>query len=318
MAQGAAVAAAALPGLTPAAAVSTWTLDPAAVAVAALLLAAQLWLVRRARRRGHQWPWWRAATGAALGPGVLVLASCSFLAVYREVAFWPGALATALLLVVVPAGLALGDPLRLLRLAGVLRLREDRHDGDDGDDGGGLLRRVLAGALALPVVGALAGVALQLALFLGPWWTATLRSGAVRSATGLSLVAVGALFALPVFAADPGSGSGGGSRSGAAGLRVLLAFVDGVVDAVPGLVVGVSGAAVAGGWYAVHRLPGSMTTSQDQLLGGTLSVVVAEVVAVPLLLHACRRWARADARQAAREDALLDALERGSPPVRDR
>ncbi|MEH3076560.1 MAG: cytochrome c oxidase assembly protein [Quadrisphaera sp.] len=292
--------------LTPSAALGTWTVDPAAVAVAVLLLACQLWLVRRARSGGHRWPWWRTAVGAVLGPGVLLLASCSFLAVYREVAFWPGALASALLLVLVPAGIAVGDPLRLLRLAGVLPPRQD-------DDAG---RRLTRRVLALPAVGALAGVALQLALFLSPWWAATLRSGAVRSGTGLALVAVGTLFALPVFAADDGPGTGG--TSGAAGLRVLLAFVDGVVDAVPGLVVGVSGAAVAGGWYVAHRLPGSMTAPQDQLLGGTLSVVVAEVVAVPLLLLACRRWARADAAQAAREDALLDALERGGPAVTDR
>lgn len=312
-----------LPPLTASAALAAWTLDPAAVAVAVLLVAGQVWLVRRARARGHRWPWWRTALGAGLGPGLLVLASCSFLAVYRQVAFWPGALASALLLVVVPAGLALGDPLRLLRLAGL------RHPGRPSEDGsalrrrvrrglGGVLGGVLSGVLALPVVGALAGVALQLALFLSPWWTATLRSGAVRSATGLALVAVGALFALPVFGADAeAGGTSAEAASGAAGVRVLLAFADGVVDAVPGLVVGVGGAAVAGGWYAVHRLPGSMSAAQDQLLGGTLSVVVAEVVAAPLLLHACRRWAAADAGQAAREDALLDALER-EPPVRDR
>lgn len=303
--------------LTPATAASAWTLDPAAVALALLLAVGQLWLVRRARRRGHRWPWWRTAVGAVAGPGALVLASCSFLAVYRAVAFWPGALASAVLLVVVPAGLALGDPLRLLRLAGAPRTAPD--DDDAGRGPRGPVRRLLGGALAVPVVGALAGVALQLALFLSPWWAATLRSGAVRSATGLALVAVGTLFAVPVFGADEGAA---GETAGAAGLRVLLAFVDALVDAVPGLVVGVSGAAVAGGWYAARRSPGAMPADQDQLLGGTLLVVVAEVVAAPLLLHACRRWARADTAQAAREDALLDALERGDavqrPPLRDR
>ncbi len=141
----------------------------------------------------------------------------------------------------------------------------------------------------------------------------------MRSATALTLVAVGALFTVPVL----GSGGAGAAEDGpgAWGLRVLVAFLDGVVDAVPGLVVGVSGAVVAGGWYAVHRLPGSMSAPADQLLGGTLMVTVAEVVTAPLVLVACRRWARADEVQAAREDALLDALERsggGPDDVRGR
>lgn len=291
---------AALPPLTTASALATWTLDPLAVGLAVVLAVGQVALVVRARRRGHHWPWWRVGVSLVLGPGLLALVSCSFAATYDVVAFWPVALAVTLLLVVVPAGIALGDPVRLVRLATRAPGRGARA---------GRLGRTAARVLDAPVAGALAGVAVQLAYYLTPWMTASLRSGAVRSLTGVVLVAAGALFAVPAFGSAATEGTAADGEAGAWGLRVLLAFVDGVLDAVPGLVVGVGGVALAGGWYVHHHLAGALSPSDDQLLGGTLAVAVAEVVAAPLLLTACVRWSRADAAQAAREDAALDAAE---------
>ncbi|WP_194906105.1 cytochrome c oxidase assembly protein [Quadrisphaera sp. INWT6] len=293
---------AALPPLTTASALTTWTLDPLAVGLAVVLAVGQVALVLRVRRRGHRWPWWRVAVSVVLGPVLLALVSCSFTGVYGRVAFWPVALAATLLLVVVPAGIALGDPVRLVRLASPVSSTSGprpRH-----------LGRAAARVLDAPVVGALAGVAVQLAYYLTPWMTASLRSGAVRSLTGVVLVGVGALFAVPAFGSAAAQGTAADGEAGAWGLRVLLASVDGLLDAVPGLVVGVGGVALAGGWYAHHHLAGALSPADDQLLGGTLAVAVAEVVAAPLLLSACVRWSRADAAQAAREDAALDAAER--------
>jgi len=291
---------AALPPLTTASALTTWTLDPLAVGLAVVLAVGQVALVVRVRRRGHRCPWWRVVVSLVLGPGLLSLVSCSFAATYGVIAFWPVALAVTLLLVVVPAGIALGDPVRLVGLA-------TRAPG--GGARAGRLGRSAARVFDAPVAGALAGMAVQLAYYLTPWMTASLRSGAVRSLTGVALVAAGALFAVPAFGSAAAEGTAADGEAGAWGLRVLLAFVDGVLDAVPGLVVGVGGVSLAGGWYAHHHLAGALSPSDDQLLGGTLAVAVAEVVAAPLLLTACVRWSRADAAQAAREDAALDAAE---------
>ena len=304
----------ALPPLTAASALSQWRLDPVMLALAAALLVGYLALVRRARAQGHRWPAWRTLVFAVLGPGTLVVATTSFLAVYREVLFWPAATANTVLLTVAPVGLALGAPLRLVRL--VL---------PNHPVGAGAPRRRWPGAAlrvaATPLVGALLGLAVQFLVYFTPWFAASLRSGAVRTLTWVVLLTAGALFTVPLL--DEGAAAGDGAAAGRSdaspgwGARVLLAFGDGLVDAVPGMVVALSGAVVAGGWY-VTRTPSwwGPGTAYDQLLGGELMVSVAEAVGVPLILAACIAWSRADTARAAALDAALDvAEERGSAAV---
>lgn len=299
----------ALPPLTAAGALSHWRLDPAMLALATALLVGHLVLVRRAGARGHRWPVWRTLAFAVLGPGTLVVATTSFLAVYREVLFWPAATANTVLLTVTPMGLALGAPLRLAR-----SVLPPRAVGADAPR-----RRwtmVALRVVATPLVGALLGLLVQFLVYFTPWFAASLRSGVVRTLTWVVLLAAGTLFTVPLLdeGAAAGDGAGVAGPDGAGwGARVLLAFGDGLVDAVPGMVVALSGAVVAGGWY-VMRTPSwwGPGTAYDQLLGGELMVGVAEAVGVPLILAACIAWSRADTARAVVLDAALDAAEQPS------
>lgn len=299
----------ALPLLTATSALMAWRLDPPMLALALALTVAYLVLVRRARARGHRWPLWRTAVFIVLGVGTLVVATTSFLAVYRTVLFWPAATANTLLLTVAPMGIALGAPLRLVRLAlpGSITPSDQR---------GSRWQAVVAAQVgSLPLLGALLGLTVQFALYFTPWFAASLRSGSVGALTSVTLLVVGALFTVPLLDEGDGEGDGEGARETGSGPswggRVLLAFGDGLLDAVPGMVIALSGAVVAGGWY-VTRTPSWWRpgVAYDQLLGGELMVGVAEAVGVPLILAACIAWSRADTARAAAVDADLDAQER--------
>lgn len=298
----------ALPPLTAATALTHWHLDLPMLVLSAALLVGYLALVRRAGAQGHRWPLWRTAAFLVLGVGALVVATTSFLAVYRTVLFWPAATANTMLLTVAPMGLALGAPLRLVRLV----LPGSAEPSGQPRSG---WRTVVAARLgSLPLLGALLGLMVQFALYFTPWFAASLRSGSVDALTSVTLLAVGVLFTVPLL--DEGDGAREAGSGPSWGGRVLLAFGDGLLDAVPGMVIALSGAVVAGGWY-VTRTPSwwGPGTAYDQLLGGELMVGVAEAVGVPLILAACIAWSRADTVRAVALDADLDARERAGAKV---
>ncbi|MGI8445679.1 MAG: cytochrome c oxidase assembly protein, partial [Streptosporangiaceae bacterium] len=96
------------PALTAARVFTAWTLNVPVLVV--VLLAGGLYLagMRRVRRAGQPWPVIRAV-GFYLGsPGVLVIATMSFLGVYQGVLFYIRSVQTILLLLVVPLFTALG------------------------------------------------------------------------------------------------------------------------------------------------------------------------------------------------------------------
>jgi putative copper resistance protein D len=229
-----------------------------------------------------------------LGLGTIVIAAMSSLSVYSRDLLWPAALQVTLLLTIVPVGLGLGDPLGLVTAA----LSPARSES---------WRRMLDSrvvrVLTFPGLSAVLAIVTQFVVFFTGYLAAAQRSGTVMHLLELQLVATGCLFALPLLGVEalpawctqP--------------VRMAFAALDGLLDAIPGVVVMTSSSLVAAGYYgSVHRSWGP-TPKWDQVLAGGLMLTVAEVVAVPFVAILYRAWIREDAGHAAAVDRALDLEE---------
>jgi cytochrome c oxidase assembly factor CtaG len=283
-----------LPPLTVSRFATSWRFDPWVTAAVVVVLGAYLVGVRRAKARGTSWPNSRVLWFALLGLGTVVVATMSSLAVYSRVLLWPMALQVTLLLTIVPVGLGLGDPLRLVGVAlsssGAQRWQ-------------GALRNPLLRALTFPVVSPLLAVATQFVVFYTGYLGAAARHGWVLHLLQLQLVMTGCLFALPLLGVEllpawctqP--------------VRMTVAAIDGLLDAIPGIAVMTSASLVAGGYYGTIARSWGPTHSWDQTIAGGLMLTVAEVVAVPFVAILFRAWIREDARNATAIDRALDLAE---------
>lgn len=274
-----------LPPYTLARAFDSWTFDPTIAIVLAILAGWYLLGVRRAQARGG-WPWWRVACFVVLGLGGAVVCTMSSLAVYDHTHLWALAVQLTLLVALVPVALALGDPVGLARTA-------------LGDRGRGRLDRALAGpvvrVLTFPVVAALLATTFMVVVFFSGVLLAALRHGAAMNGLYLAALVVGCLAALPMLGAEilpdwcteP--------------IRLLFAFVDGLFDAIPGVLVMTTGHRLADGWFAGR----SDDPNWDVHTAGAAMLALSELVALPLFFIVFFRWA-------AREGAF----DRGVEPAR--
>ncbi len=260
---------------------------PVLVLVAALA-AAYLTGVRRLRHRGTAWSGASTAWFLGGGLGALVLVTCSALGTYERTLFWVLAVQDVLVLTVVPVGLTLGRPVALWR---AVRRPARRR-----------LPRGLARVLAFPLVGSVLAVGLLLAVYTTGWDAARLAHPALLQVTRLLLLAAGCAFLWPLLGVDEGTGTTGYPT------RALIAFVDGLLDAVPGLAVLGSTHLIAASWYLpLHREWGP-TPAADQQLGGTAMIALSELVGLPALLVLLVQWVRRDAQDARDVDAALDVV----------
>lgn len=239
---------------------------PIAIVVALFALAYAIGVVA-VRRRGGAWPTVRTASFMVLGLGGIVACTMSPLAGIQHRHLWAVAVQLTLLIALVPVGIALGDPVGLLRsaLSEGARARVDR-----------ILSGPIVRALTFPVVAAVLGVVVQIWIFFGPVLRWALESRLAMDATYLGVLLVGCLLALPLLGAamlpewctEP--------------LRLLFAFFDGLIDALPGILVMTSGSLLADGYYR---------DLGDQHVAGALMLALSEVVALPLLLLLFFKWA---------------------------
>lgn len=251
--------------------VGPWTFDPVITAALVVLAGGYLLGVRRARRRGG-WPWWRVGCFVGLGLGGVAVCTMSWLAVHNHVHLWALAVQLTLLLALVPVALALGDPVGLARTA-------------LGPRGGHRLERALAGPvvrfLTFPAVAAVLATSFLVVVFFSGILLAALRHGAVMDGLYLAALAVGCLAALPMLGAEilpdwcteP--------------FLLLFAFVDGLVDAIPGVLVMTTGTRLAGGWLAGR----TDDPNWDVHLAGASMLALSELVALPIFFIVLFRWA---------------------------
>ncbi|MEW2625352.1 cytochrome c oxidase assembly protein [Streptomyces sp. NPDC048106] len=287
------LAAGSLPELTPARALGSWQLDVPALILIALLGGLYGWGVLRVRRAGGAWSPGRILAFALLGLGGLAVATMSSLAVYDHVLFWPAAVQNVLLDLITPLGLALGDPLRLA------------VEALPGDGASARVRRVMTGRvvrlLTFPLVSTALVLGTELTVYFTPYFSTALRVGWLHELMYLHLLAAGCLFVVPVLTREEAL-----PKWCSHPVRAALVFLDGVIDAVPGLVVMTHGTLIAGAWYLHHAPAWSPDVQHDQQIGGGAMLSIAELVALPFLLAILVQWARAERVQAAALDRRLD------------
>ncbi|MGW3497641.1 cytochrome c oxidase assembly protein [Streptomyces sp. NPDC001020] len=286
---------------------STWQLDVPALLLIVVLGALYGWGVTRLHRRGEPWPLARVAAFALLGLGTLAVATMSALAVYDHVLFWPAAVQNILLDLVAPLGLALGDPLRLAARA----LPEDAS---------ARVRRTMTGrlvrVLTFPLVSTVLVLATELTVYFTPYFATALRVGWLHELMYLHLLVAGCLFVVPVLTHEQTLPAWCTHP-----VRAALVFLDGIVDAVPGVVVMTHGSLIAGAWYLHHAPSWAPDVHRDQQLGGGVMLSIAELVALPFLLVLLVQWARHERVQNAALDRRLEGELVPAPvevPDRDR
>lgn len=280
------------PQLTVGRLLSSWEPDVPALLLVVLLGGLYGWGVLRLRRRGEVWPVARVAAFALVGLGTLVVATMSALAVYDRVLFWPAAVQNVLLDLIAPLGLALGDPLRL-----ALRALPERA--------AGRVRGALTGRLVrlftFPLVSTALVLATELTVYFTPYFETALAHGWLHQVMYLHLLLAGSLFVLPVLTREEALPAWCTHP-----VRAALVFLDGIVDAVPGIVVMTHGTLIAGAWYLHHAPSWAPDVRHDQQLGGGAMISIAELVALPFLLAILVQWARTERAETVALDRRLD------------
>lgn len=279
----------ALPPPVPSGLFLHWTWQPLAIA-AVVALGTWYW---RAARRTPSWPVRRTITFAA-GLALLVWTTCGFPGAYLDSLFWMWTAQQLALLLVIPFVVLAGGPLELVRRDSIVAR---------------LLRSRGARVLSNPLIGPAAVPLLSAVLFFGPLprWAITVPVfGWIEQ---LLVLLVGALVVLPLVGTDEIPSS----------LRVGLALAIGsfelVLDAVPGIALRLH-RTVSTSYFDARVLhswtPGAV---HDQQTAGAILWCVAELLDLPFLVLVFRQWIRADARDAAQVDAVLEAerVARASP-----
>lgn len=245
-------------------------------------LAALLYLLgwRAARRAGAPPPMRRVVLFLS-GLLLLVLTASSPLVGAQRTLFWPLAVTDVLLATVLPLPFVLARPGPLWRALMPGRAAERRP------------------RTVHPLLGSLVSVVLLAGLDGSPLLLARLRHPALLLGSQALLLLSGCAFFSALLEAD------GRSRTSYPA-RTLVAFLDGLLDALPGLVVLSSG---LGPGYAFYRHVGGLhplSAGTDVRIAGTAMVALSELVGLPSLLVLLVLWARDDQRQADVIDAQLD------------
>lgn len=273
---------------------TAWRFDAVGVLLALLLLVPYMWMLVAARRRGVHWPCWRVASYLVLGVGTLVYVTCGVVGVYRATFMWMFAAQVGVLGTVTPVGLAVGDPLRLLAAAcGTKQTVVHRA-----------LQSRMARALTFPAVSFLLDLAGILAIFFTPYGDHAVRSTPIGTLLIVQLLVVGLLYVLPTLGDDllP--------EWATPPIRTFLAFLDGVADAVPGILVMTANSVLfpnfPGFSPAADALRGGLSHTMDQKYAGGALLAVAESIGVPMIAAVFIEWMRSDAEEARAADAELD------------
>jgi cytochrome c oxidase assembly factor CtaG len=265
-----------------------WSAQPVGIALAAVLTVGYVIGLRRLAGSGRRWPAGRTAT-FAFGLLLLVWTSCGFPAAYDTSLYWVWAARVLVLWLIVPIIVLSGHPVQLARAARISG-SVDR-----------LLRSRPARFVANPLVGPALVPILSAVLFFGPLAGWALEFPPVSWLIDLLLLLLGALMVLALLGLD------GEPSSLAVGLSLAIGSFELVLDALPGIVLRLH-TTLATSWFQFRELqPWSPAPLRDQQVAGAILWCLAEVIDLPFLLLVFRRWLQADARDAARVDAVLEA-----------
>jgi putative membrane protein len=243
---------------------------------------------------------WAARRTWSFGLGLLLFLwiTCGFAQAYADSLYWVWTSQQLSLLLIVPVILMAGQPIELARRVGGKRSLPVR-----------LVASPAGAFFANPLVGPVLIPALSVVLFFGPLAGWAIQYAALGWVLQVLIVAAGALIVLPLVSTDDVRGS----------MAVALALTIGVfellLDAIPGIVLRLRTTLVTSYFDHHHTHSWSLTPLHDQQVGGAVLWCVSEVIDLPFLLLIYVRWLRADARDAAEIDTVLDAerIARGRP-----
>jgi putative membrane protein len=262
-----------------------------AVVVALVLIVGYAAGIVAVRRRGETWSRWLTLGYYALGVGAFVVVNLGFLGVYSHDLRFAFSTRTALLLFVVPALLALGKPLTLARraLTGTALERLERFIDSRAV-------RILGNAMVSPLV-----AVVIFSIFLTPLSGILRQSELGQVAVTVLIPALGLLLVLPLIE------NTGARSSFFVTVEFLLAFVELVIDAVPGIALRVSSSILDGAAALQGVHPGWFPSAlRDQQLSGDLLWFIAELGDIPVLILLFIRWSRVDRTEARSYDELSD------------
>jgi putative membrane protein len=287
----------ALPAPSVAAFATHWTLQPVAI-LSAVLLAGWYWRgVRALRSSGGTWSNQRITLFAA-GVVLAIWTTCGFAEVYGSSAFSIWTSQQLCLLLILPAIILAGGPLELARIRGGAHGRVSR-----------LVESAPIRALGNPLVGPALVPLMSVVLFFGPVPGWAIHNRGFGWILPLLVLAAGSLVVLRLV------GLQSTPSSMAVGLALAIGSFELVLDAVPGIALRLHHTVSTS--FFDHRLVQSWSQSpiHDQQLAGSILWCVAELLDLPFLVLVFRQWMRADARDAATVDAVLEAerISRGSP-----
>ena len=259
-----------------------------AVVVAAAVYATGILL---ARRNGARWPWWPTLAFFGLGLGSYAWVSFGFLGAYSTELRWAFTTRIALLLFAVPSLLCLGRPVALARaaLSGMPLQVLERVLGS-------WPVRLFGNAMFAPLVAIGAFL-----VFLTPFAAVLRFAPGWEAFVTLVVPAVGLLMALPI--ADRSLIR----TSLFITAEFMLAFVELVMDAIPGILLRLNDAVLDHAPAITGVLPSWFPNPlHDQHLSGDFLWFIAEISDVPVLIILFLRWMRTDRHEAKQMDELSD------------
>lgn len=246
--------------------------------------------VRRVQRGGERWPLRRTLAFFVLGLGSYAAVELGFLGMYSSELRWAFTTRIALLIFIVPALIATGRPLDLLQLA-------------LPDEGAARVVRVLEWRIVRlfgNAVFATIFIAAVFLVFLTPVAWVLRSTPWISAGLGVVVPLLGLVMVLPLVALA-------GARTGLFIMaEFLLAFVELVIDSIPGVLMRLSDTVLDAAPTAVALTPWWPAALRDQQLSGDWLWFIAEVADVPILVLLMVRWMRTDKKEAASFDDLSD------------
>ena len=269
------------------------TFSPNWVATIVIVLASAAYLsgIVLARRAGHSWPVLPTLGFFLLGLGSYAVVEFGFLGSYSVDLRWAFSTRIALLLFAVPGLLTTGRPIALARLAlsGLPAARLERILDSR-------LIRLVGNAVFAPLF-ALAAFS----IFLTPIAGVLRQSPVAEASVGVIVPLIGLLMVLPITELTRQR------TSFFIAAEFLLAFVELVVDAIPGIVLRLNDVILDRVPAAVGNLPAWFpSVLHDQHLSGDYLWFIAELADIPILILLFVRWSRVDRKESKVVDELSD------------
>ena len=279
------------PKLTLATAFTQWRLDVPALVLIVALGAWYLWSARKAGRDGGRWGSGRTFSFIALGLGFWLIATMAWPGAYESVLFYARATQTVLLVLVVPLFLAMGKPLTLLTEAQPkIGRRVERA-----------VRSRAAKVVTFPAITTLLLVAVPMTMYFTSWYTAVFASGTVRELTYLILMVPGYVFFWTLLRVDPVP------REYPYAVAMWITAAEVIGDAFFGIAVIADQTLIGAAHYHAVGYPYGPSLATAQVIGGGIIWILGDFVGLPFLAVQLIQVMRADKREAAEIDAVLDA-----------